>query len=41
MSQINCIEYILGFFKKRSEKEAARAGGETAHKDLLLSATKY
>lgn len=43
MSQINCIENILGFFKKKkkSEKEAAQAGGETAHKDLLLSATKY
>lgn len=41
MSQINCIENILGFFKKKNEKEAAQAGGKTAHKDLLLSATKY
>jgi len=42
MSQINCIENILGFFKKKtSGKEAAQAGGKTAHKDLLLSATKY
>lgn len=45
MSQINCIENLLGFFRKKKrkekEKEAAQAGGKTAHKDLLLSATKY
>lgn len=43
MSPINFIENILGFCKKykRSEKGAAQAGRETAHKDLLLSATKY
>lgn len=43
-SQINFIENILGFCKnyKGSEKRgSASRKGETTHKDLLLSATKY
>lgn len=42
MSQINCIENILSFFKKRKDQKRKRhKQEETAHKDLLLSATKY